>query len=133
MCDTEAKMPTIRKTMKTISMHAMTGLVGQISLYATNISLINLLLALLNVFPIHLKLKLKYFPVRMLTCLSRLYWQDTSHHKISILLFHGGDLVSLITFEGTILDQAVSCFSAKNLPLVFQSVIYLYFKNVRGK
>ncbi len=47
------------------------------------------------------------------------------------LTFHGGDLVSLITFEGTILYQAVSCFSVQNLPLVFQSVLYLYFKNVR--
>ncbi len=55
------------------------------------------------------------------------------HHKIAILFFHGGDLVSLITFEGTILDQAVSCFSGKNLPLAFQSVMFLYFKNVRDK
>ncbi len=47
--------------------------------------------------------------------------------------FYGGDLVSLITFEGTILDQAMSCFSGRNLPLVFESVMYLYFKNVRGK
>ncbi len=54
----------------------------------------------------------------------------TSHHKVDILLFYGGDLVSLITFEGTILYQAVSCFSGKTLPLVFQSVMYLYFKNV---
>ncbi len=51
----------------------------------------------------------------------------------TFLLFHGGDLVSLITFEATILYQAVSCFSGKNLPLTFQSVMYLYFKNVRGK
>ncbi len=29
----------------------------------------------------------------MLTCWSRLFWQDTSHHKVAILLFHGGDLV----------------------------------------
>ncbi len=49
------------------------------------------------------------------------------------LAFYGGDLVSLITFEGTILYQAVSCFSRKNLPQVFQSVMYLYFKNIRGK
>ncbi len=42
-------------------------------------------------------------------------------------------LVSLIIFEGTILHQPVSCFSGKKLPLVFQSVMYLYFKNVRGK
>ncbi len=40
-------------------------------------------------------------------------------------------LVSLITFERTILYQAVSCFSGKTLPLAFQSVMYLYFKNVR--
>ncbi len=53
--------------------------------------------------------------------------------KVAILLFHGGDLVSLITFEGTILHQAVSCFSGKRLPLVFQSVMYLYFKNIMGK
>ncbi len=52
---------------------------------------------------------------------------------VTILLFHGGDLVSLITFEVTILYQAVSCFSGKKLSLVFQSVMYLYFKNVRGK
>ncbi len=32
----------------------------------------------------------------------------TSLHKVAILLFHGGDLVSLITLEGTILYQAVS-------------------------
>ncbi len=51
----------------------------------------------------------------------------------TILLFHGGDLVSLITFEGTILDQVVSCFSGKYLPLVFQSIMYLYFKKARGK
>ncbi len=31
------------------------------------------------------------------------------------LVFHGGDLVSLINFEGTILYQAVSCVSVKNL------------------
>ncbi len=47
--------------------------------------------------------------------------------------FYSGDLVSLITFEGTILYQAVSCFSGKNVPLAFQSVMYLYFKNARGK
>ncbi len=29
------------------------------------------------------------------------------------LSFYGGDLVSLITFEGTILYQAVPCFSGK--------------------
>ncbi len=69
----------------------------------------------------------------MLTCWSMLFWQNISHHKIAILLFEGGDLVSLITFEGTILDQAVSCFNGKKLPLVFQSVMYLYFKNVGGK
>ncbi len=55
------------------------------------------------------------------------------HRNIAILLFNGGDLVSLITFEGIILYQAVSCFSGKKLPLVFQSVMYLYFKNVTGK
>ncbi len=60
------------------------------------------------------------------------YW-DTSHHNVVILLFHGGDKVSLITFEQTILYQAVSCFSRKYLPLAFQSVKYLNFKNVRGK
>ncbi len=63
----------------------------------------------------------------------RLFWQDTSHHKVAILLFHAGDLVSLITFEGTILYQAVSCFSGITLPLAFQSAMYLYFKNVRDK
>ncbi len=47
--------------------------------------------------------------------------------------FMVSDLVSLITFEGTILYQIVSCFSWKNLPLAFQSVMYLYFKNVRDK
>ncbi len=47
-----------------------------------------------------------------------------------MLLFHGSDLVSLITFEGTIMNQAMSSFSEKNVPLVFQSVMYLYFKNV---
>ncbi len=58
---------------------------------------------------------------------------DTSHHNVAILLFRGSDLVNLITFEGTILYQAVSCFSGQNLPFAFQSVMYLYFKNVRGK
>ncbi len=60
-------------------------------------------------------------------------FQDTSHHKVAILLFHSGVLVSLITFEGTILDQSVSCFSGQYLPLGFQRVMYLYFKNIRGK
>ncbi len=70
----------------------------------------------------------QYVPVRMLICWSRLCSQDTSHHKVAILLFHGYDLVSLITFEGTILYQAVSCFSGKYLPLVFQShILLLYF------
>ncbi len=41
-------------------------------------------------------------------------------------------MVSLITFEGTILYQAVSCFSGKMLPLVFLNIMYLYFKNVKG-
>ncbi len=59
--------------------------------------------------------------------------KDTSHHKVAILLFHGDDLVILITLEGTILYQVVSCFSGKILPLVFQSVLYLYFKNIRDK
>ncbi len=59
--------------------------------------------------------------------------QDISHLKVAILLFHGANSVSLITFEGTILDQAVSCFSKKTLLLPFQSVMYLYFKNVSGK
>ncbi len=56
-----------------------------------------------------------------------------SHHNVAILLFHGGDLVSLVTFEGTILYQAVSCCHGKKLPLAFQSVVYLYFKNVSSK
>ncbi len=47
-------------------------------------------------------------------------------------LFHDGYLVTLITFEGTILDEVVSCFSEKYLPLVFQSVMFLYFKIERG-
>ncbi len=55
----------------------------------------------------------------------KLTYYDTSHHNVAILLFHGGDLASLITFEGTIFYQAVSCFSRKNLPLAFQSVMYL--------
>ncbi len=56
-----------------------------------------------------------------------------SHHKVASMFFHGGDLVSLINFEGTVLHHAVSCFSGKHLPLVFESVMYLYCKNVRGK
>ncbi len=32
--------------------------------------------------------------------LSWLYWQDTSHHKVAILFFHGGDLVSLSLLRG---------------------------------
>ncbi len=42
-----------------------------------------------------------------------LCWQDKSHHKVAILLFHGDDLISLITFVVTILYQAVSCFSVE--------------------
>ncbi len=57
----------------------------------------------------------------------------TSYHKVAILLFYGGDLVSLIAFQGTIFYPAWSCFSVKNLPLVFQSVMYLYCKTVRVK
>ncbi len=49
------------------------------------------------------------------------------------LAFYGDALISLITFEGTILYEAVSGFSGKNVPLVFQSVMYLYFTNVNGK
>ncbi len=52
----------------------------------------------------------------------------TSHHTIAILLFYGGDLVSLITFEGTILYQDVSCFSEKNVRVVFEIVMYLYLR-----
>ncbi len=40
-------------------------------------------------------------------------------------LFHGGDSVSLITFEGTILDQAVSCFRGKIYHLHFK-VLCIY-------
>ncbi len=40
-----------------------------------------------------------------------------SHHKVAILLFHGGDFVSLITFEGTILDQAMSFFNGRDVVL----------------
>ncbi len=58
---------------------------------------------------------------------------NTSHHNVANLLFRGGDLLSLITFEWTILYQAVSCFSGRNLTLAFQSVMYLYFRNVRGR
>ncbi len=54
-------------------------------------------------------------------------------HKVAILFFRGGDLVSQITFEWTILHQAVSCFIGNYLPMVFQSVMYLYFKNEMGK
>ncbi len=68
-----------------------------------------------------------------LLLLLKLTYYDTSHQNVAILLFHGGDLVSLITFEGTILYQAVCWFSGKNGPLAFQSVMYLYFKNVRSK
>ncbi len=51
----------------------------------------------------------------------------TEHIKLQCchLAFDGGDLVILITFEGTILVQAVSSFTGKKLPLVFQSVMYL--------
>ncbi len=56
-----------------------------------------------------------------------------TYHKVAILFFHGGDLVSLITFEWTILYQGVYCFSGKKLRLVFKGVMYLYFKNVRHK
>ncbi len=63
----------------------------------------------------------------------KLTYYYTSHHNVAILLFHCGDLVSLITFEGTILYQTVSCFSEKDVPQAFQSVMYLYLKNVSGK
>ncbi len=49
------------------------------------------------------------------------------------LAFYGGDLVSLITYEGTILYQAMSCFSWQNVPLVFQSVMHLYCMYVKGR
>ncbi len=49
------------------------------------------------------------------------------------LVFNGGDLVSLITFEGTILYQAVSCFSREKVQLVFKNYMYVYRKNVRHK
>ncbi len=68
-------------------------------------------------FPINLKLKLKYSPFRMLTYLLInviLTGHITSYHIFAILLFQGGDLVSLLTYEGTILYQSVSCFSGKN-------------------
>ncbi len=55
--------------------------------------------------------------------------QDTSHYKVAILLFHGGDLVSLITFEGTILDQAVSCFGGKNYHWYFK-VLFTYILRI---
>ncbi len=67
----------------------------------------------------------------MVTYWSRLFWQDTSHYKVTIWLFHGGDLVSLIIFEGIILYQAF--VSGEKIPLVFQIVMYLYFMNVKGK
>ncbi len=47
-------------------------------------------------------------------------------HKVAILLFHGGDLFSLITFEWTILYEAVSCFRF----LVEKSYDY-YLKGLR--
>ncbi len=59
-------------------------------------------------------------------------WNGSTLH-ITKLASYGGDLVSLITFDRTILYQTVSCFSGINVPLVFQSVMHLYFKNVRGK
>ncbi len=38
----------------------------------------------------------------------KLTYYDTSHHDVAILHFDGGDLVSLITFEGTIIfDKCV--------------------------
>ncbi len=77
--------------------------------------------------------KLIYLPFRILTYLSSSCWQYTSHHKVDILLFYGGDLVRLITFDETTLYQAVSCFNGKYIPLSFPSVMYLYFKNVMGK
>ncbi len=63
----------------------------------------------------------------------KLTYYDTSHHNVAILPFHGFDLVSLITFEWTILYQVMSCVSGTNLPLAFESVMYLYFKNIIGK
>ncbi len=52
-------------------------------------------------------------------------------HKVAILLFHGGDLVSLITFEGTILYQAVSCFSEKIDHWYFK-VLCIYILRMQG-
>ncbi len=49
-------------------------------------------------------------------------------YKVTILLFHVGDLVSLLTFEGPVLYQAISCFKVKKLQLVFKSVMYLYLR-----
>ncbi len=81
------------------------------------------LLGLLNVFLIHLKLKLKYFPFTMLTWWSMLIWQDTSHYKVTILLFHDGDLVSLITYKGL--------FWIKLCIVLIRKKCHWYFKVLR--
>ncbi len=66
-------------------------------------------------------LEIKIFPIYKLDIKVILTEHITS--QSCLLLFHGGDLVSLITFEGTILDQDVSCFGGKCILLVFQSVM----------
>ncbi len=52
----------------------------------------------------------------MLTCWSRLCWMDTSHHKVAILLFHGGDLVRL----------NVNCGAAE-LPYEWSMISWIWF------
>ncbi len=49
----------------------------------------------------------------------------------AILLFHDGDLVSLITFEGTILYQVVSCFSG-NIYHWYFKVLCFYILRMKG-
>ncbi len=56
--------------------------------------------------------------------------QDTSHHKVAILLFHGGDLVSLIIFWIKLCIVLVG-----NIYHWYFKVLCIYIlrMNVRGK
>ncbi len=56
----------------------------------------------------------------------KLTYYDTSHHNVAILLFHGCDLASLITFQGTILYQAVSGFSGEKKLQWYFKVLGIY-------
>ncbi len=88
-------------------------------------------------FPHTHEIEIKIFPIYNVDMLIRLFWQERSHHKVAILFFHGGDLVNQITFERTILDQAVSCFSGAKYHWYFNVlciyILRMWRVNMNGK